>query len=145
MNPVQDEDRTAPTEKPSALRHKLSILLRDVPAEECCLIISHFEQAVMRGNIRALPLIGQHFGKVVILENGQKKRMTLQDELVVMDEAWERWFTEQRRESRYRVLGQVGTVATTIERVKSGEDDFDRLLEIRRKRLRLEQQKGDKS
>lgn len=145
MNPEINEVPTATSEKPKALRQKLSVLLRDVPAEECCLVVSHFEQAVMRGVIKAVPLSGNYFNKVVILEDGHKKRLSLHDELVVMDADWERWLAEQRRESRYRVLAQVGAVTTTIERVKSGADDFERLLEIRRKRLKAEQKKEDKS
>lgn len=140
---MEPETSSQATTQLKPLRQRLSVLLRDVPADECCRVLSQFEAAVMRGVIKALPLAGQHFGKVVIQETGQKKRCTVQDEVVVIDDAWERWFTEQRRESRYRVLAQVGVVATTVERLKGSEDDFDRLLEIRRKRLKTQQQKGD--
>lgn len=141
MIPDASQVSPADTAIPKALRQKLSVLLKDVPADECCLILSRFEDAVMRGTIKALPLLGVRFAKIVVLEDGRKKRVTLHDELVVLDAGWERWFSEQRRESRYRILGHVGVVGTTIERVKSEQDDFDRLLEIRRKRLKAEQQK----
>lgn len=143
MNPETSAQIPSTTEQVKPLRQKLSLLLRDVPAEECCLILSNFESAVMRGIIKALPLSGQHFGKVVILESGQKKRRSLQDEVVVVDDGWVRWLAEQRRESRYRVLAHVGHVATTVERLKSNEDDFDRLLDIRRKHLKAQQKGGE--
>lgn len=73
MNPEHDETSASATEKPRPLRQKLTVLLRDVPAEECCLVLSQFEQAVMRGVIQAVPLAGNYFNKVVILENGHKK------------------------------------------------------------------------
>ena len=72
MNPETSERILSATEQVKPLRQKLSVLLRDVPAEECCLILSHFESAVMRGIIKALPLSGQHFGKVVIKVNHRK-------------------------------------------------------------------------
>lgn len=143
MNPEPSETTFSSSETTQPLRQKLSILLKHVPADECCLVISNFEQAVMRKQIKALPLSGQHFNKVVVLETGRKKRVTLQDEVIVIDQAWERWFTEQRREARYKVLAHVGTVATTVERLKANEDDFERLLEIRRQRLKAQQKLGE--
>lgn len=145
MNPETNETPPAATEKPRALRHRLSALMRNIPSDECCRILSTFDAAILKGTIKAVPLLGEYFPKTIILENGQKKRATVQDELVLMDEAWEKWFAEQRRESRYQVLNHAGVVATTIDRIKSGEDDFDRLLEIRRRRLKTEQQRGEKS
>lgn len=142
---MTDEQNVArPVEPSRPTRQRLSVLLRNVPPNECCLIIEQYETAVMKGVVKALPLQGEHFGKVVILESGAKKRLSLQDEAVVVDEQWEVWLAEQRRESRYRVLHSTGTVATTIERLKSSEDDFERLLEIRRKRLKAAQAAGAK-
>ncbi|WP_135230477.1 hypothetical protein [Deinococcus fonticola] len=142
MNSEHPES-TAPAEKTKPLRQKLSILLRDVPPDECCLILKNFEAAIMRGVVGALPLAGQHFGKVVVMEDGQKKRCTVQDEVVVVDDGWTRWLTDQRRESRYRVLALNGKVATTVERIKDGQDDFERLLDIRRKFLKGQQKGGE--
>ena len=62
---------------------------------------------------------------------------------MLVDDACRTWLNEQRRESRYRVLGQVGKVETTLDRLKSKEDSFDRLLEIRKKRIKAEQSKGE--
>jgi hypothetical protein len=146
---MTDEPNVArPTESPRPTRQRLSVLLRHIPSNECFLIIERFEAAVMKGTIKAVPLLGEHFSKVIVLENGTKKRVSLQDEAVLVDDHWHAWVAEQRRESRYRVLLNTGVVATTIDRLKSDEDDFDRLLEIRRKRLRAAQaggQKGDGS
>lgn len=132
---------TQPAPKPSY--RNLSELLRDIPPNECALIVEGWETAVLKGTLRALPLSGEHFGKVIQLPTGEKKRCTLQDEIVLVDDACRTWLNEQRRESRYRVLGQVGKVETTLDRLKSKEDSFDRLLEIRKKRIKAEQGKGE--
>lgn len=126
--------------KPTYLR--LSALLKDIPPAECGLIIEQWDSAIQKGTVRAIPLASEHFGKVVQAASGEKKRCTLQDEIVLVDEACRAWIAEQRRESRYRVLGSVGRVETTLERLKSKEDSFERLLEIRRKRIKADQNKG---
>lgn len=67
MNPEHNELPTATADKSKRPRQQLSALLRDVPAEECCLVLSQLEQAVMRRVIQAVPLAGNYFNKVVVL------------------------------------------------------------------------------
>lgn len=140
---IQEQVTTQPTPKPAY--RNLSELLRDIPPNECALIVEGWETAVLKGTLRALPLTGEHFGKVIQLPTGEKKRCTLKDEIVLVDDACRAWLDEQRRESRYRVLSQVGKVETTLERLKSKEDSFERLLEIRKRRIKAEQSKGEQA
>ena len=77
------------------------------------------------------------------MPTGEKKRRTIQDELVCADEACRKWITDQRQESRYQVLAHVGRVETTMDRLKAGKDNFEKLVEIRKRRLKTAQIKGE--
>lgn len=122
---------------------RLSALLRDIPANECGLIVEQWEEAILKGVLKSVPLTGEHFAKVIQLPTGEKKRRTLQDELVCADEACRKWITDQRQESRYQVLAHVGRVETSLDRLKAGKDNFEKLVEIRKRRLKVDKAKGE--
>lgn len=114
----------------------LSQTLSDIPAEELHLVLDHYEDAVMRGTIKALPLEGaEPFQLPVVNHQGKRVNRRIEEEIVIPDDAFEQWLKAERRASRLAVLAVTGRVETSLEKLTSGDDDFSKLLDIRRKRL----------
>lgn len=114
---------------------RLSKILKGIPASETFLILKEWDAAIMAGTIRAVPYKGHTFRKTIIDEAGQERTAELQDELVEMTPAFETWLAQQREEARYAVMPYHGEIATTPDRLKRNEDDFERLVQARVQRL----------
>ncbi|CAM3445377.1 hypothetical protein DESA109040_12975 [Deinococcus saxicola] len=143
MNHTTNEPGTTEKVPEKGSYVRLSALLKDIPANECGLIVEQWEEAILKGVLKSIPLTGEHFAKVVQLPTGEKKRRTIQDELVCADETCRKWIADQRQESRYQVLAHVGRVETTMDRLKAGKDSFEKLVEIRKRRLKVDKIKGE--
>lgn len=114
----------------------LSTLLEGVPPEELHLVLDHYEDAVARGTIKAVPLeASEPFSVAVINPQGKRLTRRVEDEIVLPDEAFHAWLKAQRKASRLAVLAVTGRVETSLEKLESGDDNFQKLVEIRRKRL----------
>lgn len=114
---------------------RLSTIVKPIPPIECHLIFRNWEAGVAAEVIRALPESGKTFKKTILNELGEEVILEQQEELVFPDERFETWLHEQRQESRYAVLRHIGNLETSLARLEKGEDDFERLLALRRLRL----------
>ncbi|MFC4424928.1 hypothetical protein [Deinococcus navajonensis] len=129
----------AEEQPPRVTFERLSRLLKPLPANECHLILEQFTAALLEGHIRAVPFLGRTFTKTVIDGAGHKTQHVIQDELIEVDKTFLEWIKRLRKAARYQVLVHVGDIGTTEERLASGEDDFQALLQARLLRLKAEQ------
>lgn len=121
----------------------LSEVLEDVPPGELFLVLERFESAVMDGKIASLPEAGRSFTRDVIQPGGQRKKIRIQDEALIYNDGVAGWIAEQRRETRYLLLQHSDAkITTTRDRLMSGTDDFKRLLEIRRERIKAREKEA---
>lgn len=130
-NGLFDFDDLPPIEQPTETKIRKAA----EPEKYVRLSRIHWNDAVIAGTVRAVPLKGQKFSKMVVDRTGQETTVEVQDELVEATPQFEAWLTQQREESRYAVLPHYGEIATTPDRLKKAEDDFERLLQARVQRL----------
>ncbi|WP_216325655.1 hypothetical protein [Deinococcus aestuarii] len=113
-----------------------TLLLRDLPPAERSLVVEHYEDGVRRSIIRSVQLEGTSF-TVRMLAGGQTgRRRSLQDELIRRTPEFEEWLRVQRTESLYAYRAATGRATSTLERLRTGQDDFNRLADLRRQLLR---------
>lgn len=114
----------------------LSELLKDIPPEELCRVLEHYEDAVIKGTVKAVPAPAEE-GFSVDLVTAQGKRATrrVEEEIVLPDPAFFTWLNAERKASRLAVLAVTGRVETSMDKLAAGDDDFQKLLDIRRRRL----------
>ena len=118
-------------------------LLQDVPGDECHLILENWQAAVNDETITAVAN-GQTFRKIVTDGQGTTAKRVIQDEIVVMTPALQAWISELRTKARYQVLGCVGRIATTLERLDQGLDDLDLLCQARRQQAKNGKKKAQR-
>lgn len=114
----------------------LSELLRDMPVDERSLVVENFEDGVRRGVIRSVPLEGAPFTVRLLVDGQPGRRRTLQDEIIQPTPEFSEWLQIQRIESSYLYRAATGRVSSTLERLRSGQDQFRRLAELRRQLAR---------
>lgn len=128
-----------PAPKSASIRGRqlttLKSLLQDVPGDECHLILENWQAAVYDETITAVAN-GQTFRKLVTDGRGNTTKRVIQDEIVVDSPALKAWFSEMRTKARYQVLGCVGRIATTLERLDQGLDNLDLLCQARRQQAK---------
>lgn len=129
------------TEPPATVL--LSSLITAIPPQERRLVIDGYEDAIRRGIIRAVPVEGKPIPISMSGSGGKRVRRTLREEWVRDTPELKEWITAQRTESRYAAIAATGRVVSTVERLESGEDDFERLAEIRRQLLRRKTGRGE--
>ncbi|ABW35004.1 hypothetical protein Dgeo_2961 (plasmid) [Deinococcus geothermalis DSM 11300] len=114
----------------------LSELLHDIPPEELQLVLDHYEDAVLKGTVKAIPApAGQVFSVELITALGKRATRKVEEEIVLPDAAFHTWLAAERKASRLAVLAVTGRVETSLDKLARGDDDFQKLLDIRRKRL----------
>lgn len=136
-----------PAQKSASIRGRqlttLKSLLQDVPGDECHLILENWQAAVNDETITAVAN-GQTFRKIVTDGQGTTAKRVIQDEIVVMTPALQAWISELRTKARYQVLGCVGRIATTLERLDQGLDDLDLLCQARRQQAKNGKKKAQR-
>lgn len=136
-----------PAPKSASIRGRqlttLKSLLQDVPGDECHLILENWQAAVYDETITGVAN-GQTFRKLVTDGRGNTTKRVIQDEIVVDSPALKAWFSEMRTKARYQVLGCVGRIATTLERLDQGLDDLDLLCQARRQQAKNGKKKAQR-
>lgn len=112
----------------------LSALLGAVPANELCLVLAHYEEAIRTGKFLAVPIEGQEFTLKHLSVQGQATESKVTDEFVEVSDGWTNWLEKMRRESRYAIMSSTGSIATTKERLNT-VDDFAVLARLRKEHL----------
>lgn len=121
-------------------------LLADVPPRERFFVLERFEDAVRDGAVSAVRARGAvHKRLDVVTPQGKRVRRVVREEIVLDDGSFRAWFARERRASRLAVLAVTGRVETSVERLEGGEDDFARLVAVRRARLARERSSGAES
>ncbi|ASN83309.1 hypothetical protein [Deinococcus ficus] len=112
----------------------LSALLGAVPANELCLVLAHYEEAIRTGKFLAVPIEGRDFTLKHLSVQGQATESQVTDEFVEVSDGWTNWLEKMRRESRYAIMSNTGSIATTEERLNT-VDDFAVLARLRKEHL----------
>ncbi|GAA3998976.1 hypothetical protein GCM10022631_07230 [Deinococcus rubellus] len=115
---------------------RLSSLLRPLPNNEVCLIVSGYTDALLEGVIEAMPEQDQTFDLVYLNEQGQETTAQLNEEFVVVTDEMTRWLAAQQLASRYLIMTNTRTLHTTEERLKNQLDDLRAMAQIRRDALK---------
>lgn len=112
----------------------LSALLGAVPANELCLVLAHYEEAIRTGKFLAVPIEGRDFTLKHLTTQGEMTESQVTDEFVEVSDGWTNWLEKMRRESRYAIMSNTGSIATTEERLNT-VDDFAVLARLRKEHL----------
>ena len=140
VDPLQT-DEVAVTVPPTYVQ--LSALLAGLPDDELSLIVEGTLDAVVKGVFRAARLVDTF--KIAYRDtNGKRIRRTMPDLAISPSPEFEAWLLAQRRESRHRAMVWSGKVQTTMQRIVSGEDDFEKLADLTRRTLAQQRTKKKK-
>lgn len=140
VDPLQDNE-VAMTVPPTYVQ--LSALLADLPDDEQSRIVEDALDAVVRGRFKAAGLADTF--KIDYRDStGKRIRKTVPDLAVSPSPEFAAWLEAQRRESRHRTMARSSKGRTTMQRISSGEDDFEKLADLTRRTLAQQRTKKKK-
>lgn len=105
-----------------------------MPANELCLVLAHYEETIRTGKFLAVPMEGRGFTLKHLTTQGEMTESQVTDEFVEVSDGWMNWLEKMRRESRYAIMSNTGSIATTEERLNT-VDDFAVLARLRKEHL----------
>lgn len=119
------------------LRH----VLKQLTVDERWLVVEGLPSAILRGVAQAVPLKRQTFTARWTRPKGAPVRRTLGDYVIANTPEFQAWVSEQAATSRYAILAARGRVVTTLERLNTQRDDFDKMaaahvMELKRRAKR---------
>ena len=136
---------TSPTTDPNQERREpakinghistLSMELMTIPENEQAFIFEHFEEALRKNLIAALPDEKQTFKATYIDRSGKQVTERKHEKHIVVNPAWEKWVNEQCERSRYHQMKIKGDFATTADRITANPEEFELMLKMRREEL----------
>lgn len=117
---------------------QFSVILIDLPDDERSLIIEGVRDAVAKGVFKAAGL-DSTFRATYRDDTGKRIRKTVQDLAISFSPEFSTWLEAQRRASRHQAMVRSGRVQTTMQRLLSGEDDFEQLADLTKRTFAQQQ------
>lgn len=129
---MTDQDKHQPS---SSTIQLLSEVIRGINTEELTAIFDDFDDAIRNGKVMAVEHATAMIRRKVTI-NGEEKTLEMRDQMILDNDAFAEWLTDMRRKSRYMAMVAGAPIRTTPERLQNGDDNFEALAGLRRKRLR---------